>query len=203
MVLAATLTATYPKTEPILNLERATNVRSKAIDQIKLIVSTLPKTLLGEVMMYEIATAIQDILDDSVSVQASQEGMASLEEERAEREAAAAKLAQQQELEAARRQAELQAEEEKALQRMMEEEIKRREETRRRRQTSSEAALTEIIIDRRPDVVFDQDIVVSSDDANPITFRAIAIMAGIGQVQSHLSLPHVLSFKMRKRHQRA
>jgi hypothetical protein len=63
VVLSVRLTATYPKTAPILSVEKYHEVRDVAQQAIAKVVENRVKELLGEVMIFEISSAIQDILE--------------------------------------------------------------------------------------------------------------------------------------------
>ncbi|KAI9718986.1 MAG: hypothetical protein M1828_006362 [Chrysothrix sp. TS-e1954] len=181
VVMAATLTATYPKTIPLLAIELDMNVRPRALEQVRSTISTLPKTLLGEVMMYEIASTVQEILEDSVIARANEKSMPSLEEERASREMAAVSLARKEEEDTAKRQAQEKVEEEQALQRMVEVERKRRDDARRRRDALSEVSNTPEVSHVRAHLHFDRDMTILDHEANSLTFRAVTMSSTVGR----------------------
>ena len=84
-------------------------------------------------MIHDIATSIQDILEDEVSARENEETLPSLKEERAVQEAAANLLAKQQEEEMQKKKDEEKAEEDRVLQQMVDEEVRRKEMMMRRR----------------------------------------------------------------------
>lgn len=136
VVLSVNFTATYPKTSPLLSLENASNVDHKTTKKLDGLLKSKPRDLLGEVMIYELTLATQEILEDAVQLrrqlQRQKEAVPSLEEERVVQEAAASKLAQQQEEELLIKQKAEKAEEERVLQQMVDEEISRRKGMKRR-----------------------------------------------------------------------
>ncbi|KAF2086978.1 Serine/threonine-protein kinase, partial [Saccharata proteae CBS 121410] len=132
IVLSVRFTATYPKSPPLLSLEQANGIRPKAHKTIEKILKTKPKELAGEVMIYEIATTVQEILEDTAQAKEEDAALPSLEEERAVQEAAAEKLAKAQEKEELRKKEVEKAEEDRMLQLMVDEEMNRRKESKRR-----------------------------------------------------------------------
>ncbi|KAF2484544.1 kinase-like domain-containing protein [Neohortaea acidophila] len=126
VVLAIRLTATYPKTVPLLAVEGLERYHERTQKRIHNIIQHRPKALLGEVMIHTIANEIQDALEDAV--QARQQGaLPSLEDERASAEEVATASAKQAEEAEARRQTEAREEEDRVLKQMVDEEITRRE----------------------------------------------------------------------------
>ena len=81
----------------MLSLENATQLRQKTRQKIEKLIKFKPKELLGEVMIHDITTSIQDILEDEATARENEETLPSLKEERAVQEAAANLLAKQQE----------------------------------------------------------------------------------------------------------
>jgi translation initiation factor 2-alpha kinase 4 len=132
-VLSVRLTATYPKTVPLLALENAAQLRPKTRQKIAAVIMTMPKELIGEVMIHEIATTIQDILEDDVTAREHDGTLPSLEEERALHEAAANLLAKEQEEVNIKKRVEEKAEEDRVMQQMVEEELRRNELKAKRR----------------------------------------------------------------------
>ena len=129
--IAVTFTATYPKTVPIISLESSSDLRSKTRDAVKMLLQSKPKELLGEVMIYELSTAVQELLEHEALNKVQNLALPNLEEERAEHEAVAMTLAKRQEEEELKRQAEAKLEakleEDRVLQQMVQDEMNRRE----------------------------------------------------------------------------
>jgi translation initiation factor 2-alpha kinase 4 len=72
VTLTVRLTATYPKTVPILQVEDLNGWHERTQQRIRNIVTNRPKQLLGQVMVFEIASEIRDALEDAI--QAKQQG---------------------------------------------------------------------------------------------------------------------------------
>ncbi|GME38181.1 pek gcn2 protein kinase [Neofusicoccum parvum] len=130
-LLSVRFTATYPKTIPLLALESTHGLRTKSKKDIENLIQTRPKELLGEVMIFEVATQIQEILEDAVADRQEDEAVPSLEEERAVHEAAAEELARKQEEEKMKQREEDEAEQQRILKEMVDLELSRRKEQKR------------------------------------------------------------------------
>lgn len=98
MTLAVTLTATYPRTLPLLSIKEDEGLREGTRYKLQKTIETKPKELLAEeqAMIMEIVNACQDILEDAAQAAAAGLELPSLEEERAAHEETAAKLAEEQ-----------------------------------------------------------------------------------------------------------
>ena len=94
LTLAVSLPPTYPKSLPRLSLRFGNVMRDQEQKQARDIINSKPKSLLGSEMIFEIATSLQDILDD---ISISREIVPTLDEERIAREVAARLKAQQNE----------------------------------------------------------------------------------------------------------
>lgn len=126
-IIVVKFTATYPKTLAIISLESTSDLRPKTREAIKQLLQTRPKELLGEVMIFEISTAIQELLDSEARNKVQNQALPNLEEERAKHEAAAMDLAKLQLEEDMKRRNEEKVEEERVLQQMVQDEMSRRE----------------------------------------------------------------------------
>ncbi|TKA68311.1 hypothetical protein B0A55_08606 [Friedmanniomyces simplex] len=125
-LLSVRLTATYPKTSPLLDVSGVEIFHERTQKRIRNIVANRPKQLLGEVMIHAIASEIQEALEGAVSAR-QQGALPSLEDERASAEEVAAALAQEAEEIEARRLREAQEEEDRVLKQMLDDEVSRRE----------------------------------------------------------------------------
>lgn len=112
LTLMVSLPPTYPKSLPRLKLRFGDSLRQKEQKQAQEVINTKPKSLLGSEMVFEIATSLQDILDDNAT---SLEVVPTLDEERAAREVAARLKAQQDEEDRRQEAIAAEKEEEKAL----------------------------------------------------------------------------------------
>lgn len=119
--LSVRLPATYPKTLPQLLLNFSENINQKTQREAQDIILTKPKSLIGTEMIFEIATLLQDVLNQSIA-ETKSEDVPTLDEERVIHDAANAQKAKQVEKERQEEQAQLRLEEEQALSRMMEQE---------------------------------------------------------------------------------
>lgn len=137
ITLCAKVSATYPKSLPILILENATNLRKRTWESLQSLLRTRPNELLGEVMIHDVAATIQDILEDEVAVRDNDGTFENLEAERAVHEAAAAKTAKQQEEELQRQREEEKAEQDRILQQMVSEEMRRKDNMVKRKNRAS------------------------------------------------------------------
>ena len=126
-LLSVRFTATYPKSAPLLVITHLQDFHPRTQQRINNVVSTRPKQLLGEVMIYEISSNIQDALEDAVL--ARQQGtLPSLDVERASAGDMAAALAHDEELAEALQQREALEEKARTMRVMVERELTRREQ---------------------------------------------------------------------------
>ena len=156
MTLSGRLTATYPKTVPLLEVQGLEGYHERTRTRIQNIVEKRPRQLLGEPMISVIADEIEEALEDAI--QARQQGtLPSLEDERASAEEVTSALAKQAEEAETRRLQDAQEEEDRMLKQMVDEEINRREKRK-----PIKAA------DDKGDVIFDADSLTFD---RPATFQ--------------------------------
>jgi len=200
VLLAVQLTATYPKSVPLLEATGTESFHERTQKRIDNVVRKRPKQLLGEVMIHVIASEIQEALEDAVS--AKQHGtLPSLEEERASAEEIATALAKEAEETEARRTLEAQEEEDRVLKQMVDEEVHRRQK-RRSTKSGSEPVITSPLAGQTSDeiVTFDQpaNITVGSEylQFNHVTIvsQGRGFMLGKPIVSSD-SLPPLVAIK--------
>ncbi|KAL9074515.1 MAG: hypothetical protein Q9157_004374 [Trypethelium eluteriae] len=127
IVLSIRLTATYPKTVPLVKIEESVGLRRGSQRKIEEMLQTRPKELVGEVMIHELATSTEELLEESFQRQQRDGELPSLEEERALQEAAATEAARRQEATRLQEAEVERAEEDRVLKQMLDEEINRRE----------------------------------------------------------------------------
>jgi translation initiation factor 2-alpha kinase 4 len=98
MTLTATLTATYPRTPPLLGIKSDNGLREGTRFKIQKVVETKPKELVTseQAMIMEIVNSCLDVLEDAAQSKAAGLELPSLEKERAAHEAAVAKQAKEQ-----------------------------------------------------------------------------------------------------------
>lgn len=166
ITLCAKLTATYPKSLPTLILENGTNLRRRTQEKLQNLLKTKPKELIGEVMIHELATAIQDTLEDEVAVRENDGTFENLEAERAVHEAAAAEMAKQHEEELQKKRDEEKAEEERMLQKMVNDEMRRKDLMVKRKNKTSIVAPTSYFPNHSGanHVSFDRTVMFENED---------------------------------------
>lgn len=119
VTLGVVLTATYPKSAPLLSLKDDSNLGESTLFKMQRFIETKPKDLAAleqnEPMIHELATGLQEILEEEVNARAKGLVLPSLEEERTAHEAELARLAQQQQFEDDRKKQEATEEEERVM----------------------------------------------------------------------------------------
>lgn len=121
LTLIVSLPPTYPKTEPRLRLECGLNLRQKSRAEAQDILKKRPKTLIDSVMIFDIASTLQDVLGESPL------NVPTLEEERATREQSARILAMEAEQNQKEKELEAQREEEMLLRELVKQRASRHE----------------------------------------------------------------------------
>ena len=179
VTLSVTLTSTYPKSLPLLKLSDAEHLRQSSQASITEILQTIPKSLTGSEMIYDIAAPIRDVLEEAVQAKIRGEGLPSLEQERAIKEAEAAKTEEARKGEMDRQREEARHEEERVLEQMMLEEVdrqRRRLQANRRQSTliSIDDQSSEEAMEGGPDRIYFDRIETKDEDDNPITFRTVS-----------------------------
>ncbi|EKD13488.1 protein kinase [Drepanopeziza brunnea f. sp. 'multigermtubi' MB_m1] len=186
ITLAVTLTATYPRSTPLLRIKDYAGLREGTKFKIQKVMETKPKELVAEeqAMIMEIVNACQEVLEDAAQANAVGKELPSLEEERAIHEQAVSKLAEEQrEAEEKKKQLET-MEEERTQQAMVQEEIRRRRERTkesRRKNRPPPQIVTEASIDTSVNgqaahelLAFEQPINFTDLNDNPIVFQVVA-----------------------------
>ena len=188
VTLLVRLTATYPKTAPLLEVRGVEGYHERTQKRIRNIVEKRPKQLLGEVMISTIADEIQDALEDAV--QARQQGtLPSLEDERASAEEVTAALAKQTKENEAQRLHEEKEEEDRVLQQMVDEEINRREK-RKPTKSADEQTVKPGGFDG---ITFDKPATIQVNNESA-TFTKVSIVSVLSQrrdLDSYLATPHL------------
>lgn len=178
--LFVTLTATYPRTLPVLHLGEAVNVSKPTLDKIHELVATIPRSLLGEVMIHEIATSIQEVLEDAGTALAQKEAekalLPSLEEERAVSEAASLKQAQELEQALKKQKSQAQEEEERELQRRIDEQDRKRNAAKLKREQDLASTGEKSPSSKLKYVLFDREVTFRDDDGRETNFQAVSIL---------------------------
>lgn len=178
VVLSVKLTATYPKSPPILQVDGLEKLQAFAQKIITHAIQSRPVELAGEVMIHTIASDIQEALEDAVQSR-EQGALPSLEDERMIQEATANEQAEKAEADEAKKLQAVQDEEDRLLQQMVQDEVERRGAKRRiksdRKSDSLEA------LDAQEDanfLQFDQTITTATR-ADASTFNAVALISTV------------------------
>ena len=188
VTLVVRLTATYPKSLPILEVLGLESYHERTQKRIRNIVGRRPKELLGEVMISVIADEIQEALEDAV--EARQKGtLPSLEEERASAEEVAAALAKQTEEAEARRMQEADEDERRVLQQMVDEYINRGEK-RKPATSADEPAAQPYSSDS---IIFDKpaSIQVNNEVGSFTTVSVVSLQSRKRDEELYLAKPNV------------
>ena len=130
-----TFPATYPKTIPNLTLSDNEALRPKSRVEAEELLRTKPNSLVGAEMIYEIATCLQDILDQAA--QARMDNTLTLEQEREKQQAATSQRTQRAEEEKKREKMQASAEEERLLAEMVKQQKARTERHQSRPQSAN------------------------------------------------------------------
>src|SRR2546430_4782717 len=178
------MTATYPRSVPILSIAGADSLRIATQKEINSIIKNKPKPLLGYPMIFEIAETIKEVLEEAAQSKAEGPDIISLEEERAIAEAEAARLAKLQEAEERRKKEQEDLEEQRMLGDMIKMEIKSRrdrqkESKRRNMPPDDELLLADRLNGHAEHFSFDQSIQINDEDGRPATFRTVSTLAKI------------------------
>ena len=124
LILAVSFPPTYPKSLPRLSLNFGPDISQNSKKVAQDILRTKPKSLLGSEMIYEIASSLQDVIDNTGIKRTD---VPTLDEERAAREEAARLSSQKAEQERRQQELKAQEEEEKSLQELVKQRMTRHE----------------------------------------------------------------------------
>ncbi|MCJ1351292.1 MAG: hypothetical protein MMC33_001276 [Icmadophila ericetorum] len=172
VTLAISFPTTYPKSLPRCRATYEAGVRPKARAKIEEVLRSKPKELLGSEMIFELATAIQDILEDAI--QAYAQDAPDLAKERALQDAAAQQEAEKVQEEQRKVETEAAIEEERSLAEMVKQEKARLSRLKSQTAILSESSEPIHISDDGADaIVFDQQTYTKDPRGNVATFRAI------------------------------
>jgi len=187
VVLSIRLTATYPKTAPLLDVTGVESHHERTQTRIRKIIQNRPKQLVNDAMIHVIATDIEDALEDAA--QAREQGtLPSLEDERANAEEVATALAKEAQDAEARRQCEAQAEEDRVLKQMVDEELNRREKRR-----PAKPAVAQPATDGTEELIFDQPATlrVGTDSVQFDAVTIVSLLSHARDEEIHIGKPHL------------
>ncbi|KAI4865328.1 serine/threonine-protein kinase gcn2 [Hypoxylon rubiginosum] len=129
VTLSVVLTATYPKSAPLLSLKDEGNLKESTVFKLQKFIETKPNNLIvpeqPEPIIHELAQGLQDILEDAAQAKAQGLELPSLEEERAAHEAELARQAREQQEEEERKKQDAMKEEDRVMQNMIQKEVDR------------------------------------------------------------------------------
>jgi len=183
VTLSVVLTATYPKSAPLLSLKDDASLNESTLFKLNKFIETKPKALVAseqaEPMIHELAEGLQDILEDAAQIKAQGLELPSLEEERAAHEIELAKQALEQQLEEERKKQDARKEEEKAMQDMLQQEVeqqrlKAKKSKRRQKPLTMSNSSSEIAADYGASrVEFDQPCEITDSAGNVFHFNTV------------------------------
>jgi translation initiation factor 2-alpha kinase 4 len=183
VTLSVVLTATYPKSVPLLSLKGDGSLNESTMFKLQKFIETKPKSLAAseqaEPMIHELAEGLQDILEDAAQIKAQGLELPSLEEERAAHENELAKQALEQQREAERRKQDAMKEEERVMQDMLQQEVERqrlkaKESKRRHKPLTMSSNHPEITADYGESrVEFDQASEITDSVGNVFQFNTV------------------------------
>ncbi|GAO16851.1 hypothetical protein UVI_02011730 [Ustilaginoidea virens] len=175
------MTATYPKTPPLLTVKELDSLREPTQFKIQNYVDTEPKEFAKEEqeMVDRIVEGIRDILEDAAQVKASGKQLPSLEEEREQHEARLAILAEQQKEEEERKKLEETKEEERVMSQMLRQQIDRqrqkaKESRTNRRPNGLHGQPSDHSVSDSEQIDFDQLCHTTDKEGNILNFRSVA-----------------------------
>lgn len=177
LTIKVSMTATYPKTLPLITIQGHSNLSARQVDTIKRAIDSTAHGLIGQEMIFEITSTIQDLLDnyERMGEQAS-----SLEQERLKRIQAEEEKRRQLEQEQLRQQEAENREEERMLNHMVQEELRRRHQSHKRHEDPIPSEQDEALLDAGQNdkdadsVVFDRVISARRPNGTTIRFKRVS-----------------------------
>ncbi|KAI1391102.1 serine/threonine-protein kinase gcn2 [Hypoxylon trugodes] len=183
VTLSVVLTATYPKSAPLLSLKDEGHLKESTVFKLQKFIETKPKALVAleqsEPMIHELAQGLQDILEDAAQAKAQGLELPSLEEERAAHEAELARQAREQQEEDERKRQDAIKEEERVMQDMIQQEVDRQrtrvKESKKRNKTltTPNNQFQDSHILEAGKVEFDQECEVTDTAGNIFVFNVV------------------------------
>ncbi|KAI1354991.1 serine/threonine-protein kinase gcn2 [Xylaria sp. FL0043] len=183
VTLSVVLTATYPKSVPLLSLKDDNSLKESTLFKLQKFIESKPKALAAseqpEPMIHELVEGLQDILEDAAQTKAQGLELPSLEEERAAHENELARQALEQEREEERKKREAMREEERTMQDMLQQEVERqrlkaKESKRRQKPLTMSSSYPEAVADYGESrVEFDQPSEITDSAGNVFHFNTV------------------------------
>jgi len=181
LTLSVVLTATYPKSVPLLSIKDDDGLSKSTQFKVQNFIKAKPKALVeagtGEPMIHELVEGLQDILEDAAQAKALGTER-SLEEERAAHEAELAKQAQEQREAEERKREDATKEEERVMQDMIQKEVDRqrlkaKESKKRNRQPTVNHGTEEIQGGDGDNVEFDEGVELAGVNGAVFFFTSV------------------------------
>ncbi|CAH0005326.1 unnamed protein product [Clonostachys byssicola] len=175
------MTATYPKSPPILTIKHHDFLREVTQFKIQKFIETQPKIFAKDEqeMIDKIVEGIRDILEDAAQAKANGKNLPSLEEERERHESNLAKLAKEQKEQEERKKEQESKEEERVMAAMLQNEIDRQRQSAKESKTGrgiNGATPSQPSENKDADIEkldFDQFCSTTDRSGNPISFRSV------------------------------
>ncbi|KAI0875026.1 serine/threonine-protein kinase gcn2 [Hypoxylon argillaceum] len=183
VILSVVLTATYPKSVPLLSLKDDGSLNQSTLFKLQKFIEAKPKALAAseqaEPMIHELAEGLQDILEDAAQIKAQGLELPSLEEERAAHENELARQALEQKQEEERKKNDAIKEEERMMQDLLHQEVERqrlkvKESKRRQKPLTISSSYPEITADYGDSrVEFDHPSEITDLAGNVFSFNTV------------------------------
>ncbi|RDA82916.1 hypothetical protein CP532_6051 [Ophiocordyceps camponoti-leonardi (nom. inval.)] len=176
------MTATYPKTPPLLTVKRCDNLREPTQLKIQHFIETQPAVFARDEqeMIDKIVEGLREILEDAAQAEASGKLVPSLEAERERHEADLAQQAREVEEQEARKKSQERKEKEKAMSESLQQQLDRQKQMAKesrlsRRSHGLNPNLSNVIAASHVDQIdFDQFCNTVDRTGNPYTFRSVS-----------------------------
>ncbi|KAI1500944.1 anticodon binding domain of tRNAs-domain-containing protein [Biscogniauxia marginata] len=182
VTLSIVLTATYPKSPPLLSLKDDGTLRESTLFKLQKFIEAKPKALASqqpsEPMIHELAQGLEEILEDAAQAKAQGRELPSLEEERAAHEAELARQAEAQHQEEERRKQDALKEEERMMKDMIQQEVERqrtkaRESKKSRAQSMPNHRSSSFNSSEASTVEFDESCEIVDSAGNVLLFNTV------------------------------
>jgi len=181
ITLGVVLTATYPKTLPLLSIKAQSQdaLRESTLFRIQKYIETQPKVLVAkeEVMIQELVEGIREILEGAAVAKAQGREVPSLEEERQAHEALLAKMVREEKQTEERKKEEEAREEQRALGALVEQERERQrtkaKESRKKHRSAASPERGAHEDDAEAVVVLDEPCGLTDSTGNTVYFNTL------------------------------
>ncbi|KXJ93018.1 translation initiation factor kinase [Microdochium bolleyi] len=181
LTLSVVLTATYPKSAPLLSIKDDDSLSKSTQFKVQNFIKAKPRSLIqagsGEPMIHELVEGLQDILEDAALAKINGTEK-SLEEERAAHEAELARQAQELQEEEERKRQDATKEEERVMQDMIQKEVDRqrlkvKETKKRNRQVAANHGTEDLHGSESDNIEFDQPVEITGANGAVFLFGSV------------------------------